>query len=141
MKLINRDKFELTGYNSAVRYTEPKGLVYNCTKNRAKCNLLEYIWFYSEMYFKQKANILWALLYLICPWYSQFKNLHKVNLMEMTVGEFISLVFIIIITLSGLGFVFAILLALHDINEQKKMFLRQRPEEELYKFGERTNFE
>lgn len=143
MKVINRDKFELIGYNRATKNMTPKGLVYNCTKNKAKCNLLEYLWFSSEWMVYRKANIFWMLLFIICPWYDQLYysiKKHEINF-NLTIGELLSLILMVVITLSGLGFVFTILFSIRDIRKSKKEFLAWKPEEELYKMGERTIFE
>lgn len=95
----------------------------NCPSNIAKMNIIEFIWYYCQMDNKhpKKPNIGWFLLALFVPFYKGFIDLfkHPKELLEASVLEFLMLIGVIILTLSGLGPILAIIVAHLRIKSSK----------------------
>lgn len=131
MKLIDRTKFlKDKDYPTCGErhYSEKRGehpeRIYSCDSNRYKMTVLESIWLYPEYTLTfgkyRKPNIWWFLLMLVCPWYDSLYDLFVDEGLEMSLSQFIIALFILILTLCGLGPVFCIVIHYRWIKKTHK---------------------
>lgn len=137
MKLINRNKFikdkDYPCRDENHYYNEKRGehpeRIYECNSNRYRMTVLESIWLYPEytlIFGKfRKPNIWWFLLTLWCPWFDDIYRVFKNDGMNMSLSDFIILITMCLITISGLGPIFCIILHYNWIKRIHKEISRK----------------
>lgn len=106
-------------------YIKENGRVTPCPSNISKMNIFEYMWLYIEMYSIfgkfRKPNIFWFVLFLICPWLDNIcYTLSRYGIFELTIGDFLILLFLLFLTFCGLGPICTIIIACNEIKKAKK---------------------